>query len=296
MLANLGYRIGLRFLRLAVSLPYRWQLAIGRWIGRLAYHLTQRRRSIAKRNIELCFPELSSEKQQDLLRRHFESVGISLFEIAQCWWGDEKNLKPLCHIQGLDNLHAAIAEGHGVLLLSAHFTCLEIGGRLLALHHPFAVMYKPQRNPVLENAMRQSRMTHFERAIEKTDLRGLIRTLKQGKACWYAPDQDPSYHRAVFADFFGISTATVPAASRIAGMSGARVLPFFAIRRADGTGYDLTILPPLEEFPGDSSESDAQRINDLIEQQVRQAPEQYLWMHRRFKTRPPGQASLYDET
>jgi len=295
MLANLGYQIGLGLLRLAVKLPYRWQLALGEQIGRLAFHLTTRRRRIAQRNIELCFPELNRQQQRDLVRRHYRCVGISLFEIAQCWWGDDKTLAPLCHINGLQHLQQAIAEGKGVLLLSAHFTCLEIGGRLLALHHPFAVMYKRQRNTVLESAMRQSREAHFERAIEKSDSRGLLRTLKEGKACWYAPDQDPSYHKAVFADFFGIRTATVPAASRIAGLSGARVLPFFAIRREDKSGYDLSILPALDNFPSGDVEQDAQRINAIIEQQVRQAPEQYLWMHRRFKTRPAGEASLYDD-
>jgi len=295
MLANSAYRIGLGLLRLAIHLPFRWQLALGRWIGRLALKLGKRRRYIAARNIELCFPELDAEQQNQLLRRHFESVGISLFEVAQCWWGDAKRLAPLCHIEGLQHLQQAQAEGKGVLLLSAHFTCLEIGGRLLALHHPFAVMYKPQRNPVLENAMRQSRSTHFQLAIEKTDLRTLVRTLKEGKVCWYAPDQDPSYHRAVFADFFGISTATVPAASRIAAMGNAQVLPFFALRREDDSGYDLSILPALDNFPGADVETDAQRINTLIEQQVRRAPDQYLWMHRRFKTRPPGQPALYEQ-
>lgn len=295
MLANIGYRIGLGLLRLGVKLPFRWQLALGRLIGWLAFKLGKRRRYIAARNIELCFPELNAQQQLEMLKRHYENVGISLFEVAQCWWGDAKRLAPLCHIEGLQHLQQAQAEGKGVLLLSAHFTCLEIGGRLLALHHPFAVMYKPQRNPVLESAMRESRATHFQRAIEKTDLRSLVRTLKEGKACWYAPDQDPSYHRAVFANFFGISTATVPAASRIAAMSNAKVLPFFAIRRDDDSGYDLRILPALDNFPGADVESDAQRINTLIEQQVRRAPAQYLWMHRRFKTRPPGQPSLYEQ-
>jgi len=294
MLAKFGYYIGLGILRQSVKLPYQWQLSMGKLIGHMALHLTRRRRKIAERNIELCFPELNSQQRKELLRLHYESIGISLFEIAQCWWGNDTTLAPLCHIDGLQHLQNAIAEGKGVLLLSAHFTCLEIGGRLLSMHHPFAVMYKRQRNPVLENAMRQSREAHFERAIEKSDLRGLLRTLKEGKACWYAPDQDPAYHRAVFADFFGISTASVPAASRIAELSGARVLPFFAVRRNDGRGYDLRILPALDNFPGSSQENDAKRINTLIENQVRRAPAQYLWMHRRFKTRPPGQPSLYE--
>lgn len=293
MFSNISYRIGLACLRLAIRLPYRLQLQLGKAIGELAYYLAGRRRKIAERNIELCFPRLSRKQQQQLVKAHFHSVGISLFEIALCWWGDDKTLAPLCHIDGLEHLQNALQQG-GILMLSAHFTCLEIGGRLLALHQPFAVMYKPQRNPVLEQVMRESRQQHFLAAIEKTDLRGLLRALKQGQACWYAPDQDPGYHRAVFAEFFGITTASVPAASRITRMSGAKLLPFFATRRADGSGYDLRILPPLENFPSEDQAHDAQRINDLIEQQVRQAPEQYLWMHRRFKTRPEGEPSLYD--
>ncbi|MBI3772464.1 MAG: LpxL/LpxP family Kdo(2)-lipid IV(A) lauroyl/palmitoleoyl acyltransferase [Gammaproteobacteria bacterium] len=285
--------LGLGLLRLSCFLPYRGLLLLGSVTGDLMYWLLPRRRHIAATNLLLCFPELSLSERQALLRQNFRSTGISLFEIAWCWWGPQQKLEPLCHIQGLEHLHAAQAQGKGVLLFSAHFTCLEIGGRLLALHVPFYVMYKPHRNPLFEAVMRGSRERQFERAIDRNDIRDLIRTLKQGHTCWYALDQDFGTINAVFAPFFNIPAATLTATTRIARMTGCAIVPFFVHRLDDGSGYQLTIQPPLEHFPSGDDLTDTTRTNALIEKEVRKAPAQYLWTHRRFKNRPAGEVNAY---
>ncbi|MFC1747688.1 lipid A biosynthesis acyltransferase, partial [Pseudomonadota bacterium] len=221
------------------------------------------------------------------------SAGVSLFEIAWSWWGAQHKLEHLCHVTGLEHLDAAKEKDKGILLFSAHFTCLEMGGRLLAMHTPFHVMYKPHRNPLFEAVMRDGRERQFSSAINRNDIRILIKTLKKGGTCWYALDQDFGYQNAVFAPFFGNPAATLVATSRIAKMTGCTVVPFFSRRREDGQGYDLTILPALEDFPSGDDVADATLTNAIIEAEVKKAPAQYLWMHRRFKSYPEGKKSIY---
>lgn len=288
---------GLVLLRLIIFLPYRWQLSLGRWLGNMMYRLMKRRRHIASTNISLCFPELDGKTQQRLVREAFQSTAISLFETALSWWASDRRLAPLCHIDGLPYLQQALEkarqQGTGVILLSAHFTCLEIGGRLLALHQPFAVMYKKHRNVLFENVMKRARESQFQQAIPQEDIRGLLRALKQHLAVWYAPDQDLGRNRSVFAPFMGIQAATLTAPARLTRMSSALVVPFFPRRKNDDSGYELTLLPALEGFPVDDEVANASRINQLIEAQIRKAPAQYLWLHRRFKTRPDDEPSPY---
>ncbi len=261
------------------------------------HRFSHKRRHITQTNIALVFPELDENARAQRVRHVFRSVGISLLETPLSWWGSDKRLAKLCHIEGLEHLTAALAESKGVILLSAHFTCLEIGGRLLSLHQPFAVMYKRHRNPLFEAAVKHGREQHFQSAIQRHDVRGLVRALKQNQACWYAPDQDFGPKHSLFAPFMGITAATLEAPMRLAKMSGAKIVPFFPIRREDGNGYQLTILPALDNFPSGNQASDrladATRINAIIEEQIRRAPEQYLWLHRRFKTRPEGEPGLY---
>jgi len=278
--------LALGLLRGLILLPYRTQLRIGAGIGRLMYWAMPQRRHIARTNLRLCFPQLPSAERERLLRRTFRSTGISVLESGLSWWGDARRLEPLCHIEGLPHLQAALRRGKGVILLSAHFTPLEIGGRLLALQQPFQVMYKRQRDPLFEAVMTRARIRHYQHAIQRHDVRALIRSLKENVACWYAPDQDFGRRNALFVPFFGIPTATVTATSRFARLTGAAVVPFFPRRRDDGSGYDLTLLPALEGFPSGDDVADTTRINRLIEAEVRKAPEQYLWLHRRFRTRP----------
>ena len=274
-------------------LPYRWQLGLGTLLGKLMYLAIPRRRHIAETNIRLCFPELSTQETDRMVKACFHSSGISVLETGLCWWGSEKKLRPLCHIEGLEHLETAQQQGKGVILFSAHFTCLEIGGRLLAQHTPFYVMYKYHRNPLFETVMKDGRERRFLGAIERSDVRTMLKTLKQGQACWYALDQDFGTINAVFAPFFDIPAATLTSTSRIAKMTDAAVVPFFVRRLENGSGYQLTLLPALDNFPSGDNQTDATRTNALIETEVRKAPSQYLWMHRRFKSRPEGEEDVY---
>jgi len=289
--------LGLALLWSLIHLPYPVLLKIGGFIGAMMFRFSVKRRHITQTNVALVFPELSQAERDTLTRNIFTSVGISFIETPLSWWGSDKKLASLSQIEGLEHLQAALAEGRGVILLSAHFTCLEIGGRLLSLQQPFAVMYKRHRNALFENKMKQARELHFQSTIERHDVRGMVRELKKNHACWYAPDQDFGRKHSLFAPFMGISAASLEAPMRLAKMSGAKVVPFFPRRRADGRGYQLSILPALDNFPSGDEVSelldDATRINAIIEKQIRLAPEQYLWLHRRFKTRPKGEPGLY---
>ncbi len=280
-------------LRSIILLPWRWQMRIGRLMGRLALQLAKQRRHIAEVNLALCFPEQTPPQRAALLKAHFESLGCGIIETALCWWGNEKTLRGITRINGLEHLEAAQARGKGVILLSAHFTTLELGGRLLALHAPFHVLYRQHKNPLFETVMRRSRERRFDKAIARDDMRGLLASLKNGMPVWYAPDQNHGGSQSVFAPFFGVQASTLGTPSRIAKLSGAAVVPFYPCRLADGSGYQLTLYPALEDFPSDDPVQDATRLNALLEAVIREMPEQYLWVHRRFKTRPEGEAYPY---
>jgi Kdo2-lipid IVA lauroyltransferase/acyltransferase len=274
-------------------LPYTWQLAIGKGLGGLIQRLARDRRSIALTNISLCFPELSGCERHRLLDAHFASLGIGLIETALGWWGSDRRLGKLATLTGLEHLQGGLQQGRGVILLSAHFTTLEIGGRLLSLHTPFHVLYRSHKNPVIETLQRRSRHRHFEKAIPRDDPRAMLASLKLNRPVWYAPDQDHGIDNSLFVPFFGLPAATLTATSRLARVSGAPVVPFFQRRLPGAGGYELTLFPALEDFPGEDVEQDTRRIMQLIETRIRQQPEQYLWVHRRFKTRPPGVPPVY---
>lgn len=271
-------------LRLSVFLPYPVLLWIGRGIGWMIYATAKRRRVITQINLKLCFPELSETERRKLALEHFKALGIASFEIALCWWGSENKLRKLVRIEGLEHLDAALAQGHGALLLSAHFTTLEIGGRLLGLFRNFHLMYRPNRTDLLEIIISNSRRKHFEKVIPRDDVRGMLRSLKDNKPVWYAPDQGFRGKNSAMVPFFGVPAPTNTATSRIAKTSSAPVLPFMVERLPGTQGYALRISPPLQGFPSGDDAADATRVNAIIEADARRAPEQYLWCHNRFKT------------
>lgn len=266
------------------KLPYPLQMAIGRRLGDLTHALLKSRRHVVDVNLRLAFPELTDAQREHMVREHFRSAGQGIVETMICWWGSDSRVRRLAHFEGLEHLQAAKARGKGVLLLSAHFTSLELGVRMSTMHADVTAMYKPPANPVIDKIMRESRSRQVGKdVIPKNNIRGLIRALRQGQAVWYAPDQSARHKLSGMVPFFGVPAMTNMATSRVVHMSKATVLPFFTLRRNDGAGYRVIILPELEDFPTDDEHADALRVNQVFESVIRQAPEQYFWLHRRFK-------------
>lgn len=286
--------LGLGLLWLVVQLPYTVLLQLGRLLGAVMYRVSPRRK-IAARNLELCLPERSAAERNRVLRENFASNGIAFFEMAMSWWWPRARLARLAHIEGLEHLQAAQREGRGVILMALHFTTLEIGAALLGQRHTIDGMYREHKNALFNYIQRRGRERHNldSTAIEREDVRTMLKVLRQGRAIWYAPDQDYGRKQSLFVPLFGIEAATVTATTKFARLGRALVVPFTQERLADGSGYRLTIHPPLADFPGESEEADCLRINQWVEQAVRACPEQYLWAHRRFKTRPEGAPKLY---
>lgn len=286
--------LGLALLRLALLLPYSAMLAVGRGLGSLLYHLIGSRRHTARVNIRLCFPELDDSARENLVKESFVSAATSLFEGVLSWWGSDARLKQLYRIEGLEYLEAARAQGRGVILLGGHYTTLEISGRFLAFHvQGLQPIYKPARNKLFEAVMANSRKHLFDDLLPSADMRTIVRNLKKGKVVWYAPDQDFGRERSVFAPFFGVPTATLISTARLAKLSGAPVVPYYSERLPGKEGFLLRLAPALENFPSGDDLADATLVNQVIEEQVRKVPGQYLWLHKRFKTRPEGEADVY---
>lgn len=277
--------LGLGLLWLLVKLPWRTQMWLGKLFGLLMFYTLARRRFICCVNLELAFPHLSNEERTRLNREHFVSLGQGVFELGLSWWGNLERLNRQTDIEGMEHLQAALQYG-GVVLLSAHFTSLELGGRLLAQYHPLHVVYRPHQNPLIEWRTTRLRAERYGKAISRDNIRDMLRSLQQGHAVWYAQDQHFNRKNSLFAPFFGVEAATNTATSRLAKLGKAQVVPFFTVRTA--RGYLLRFLPALDDFPGESLLADTLRINQIIEQQVRKFPAQYLWTHRRFKDLPEG--------
>ncbi len=275
--------LALGVLRVLEPLPYSLLMSFGRAIGTVLVHLPLSFVRIARRNIELCLPEQTKEERERILRGHFRSVGTGIFETAIAWWSSDERIRKLTQLEGQEHLDAALARGNGAILLSAHFTTLEIGARALCARLPTNIMYRPTNNAVLERFLARNRGRQAKRAIARDDVRTLISALKSNEPVWYAPDQSYRKKGAEMVPFFNIPAATNTATSRLARMTGAAVLPYFPERLPGSRGYRMVIQPMLEEFPTMSPYEDARTFNALIEAHVRKVPEQYLWLHRRFK-------------
>lgn len=282
---------GIGLLWLLARLPWPLQRVIGRGLGGLLRVLARSRRRAAARNLQVCFPELDAAARERLLREHFAALGVGIFEFARAWWGSIAPMRRTVRIEGLEHLQAARAGGRGVLLVSGHFTTLELCGRLLCDHVPLAGMYRLHDAPAMEWAVKRGRLRYASAMFTKDELRASVRHLKQGGLLWYAPDQDMQGKDTVFAPFFGIPASTITATHQLARLTGAAVVPFF--HRREGGRYVLRIAPALADFPSDDPVADTARVNAAIEAMAREAPAQYLWVHRRFKRRPPGATPVY---
>lgn len=276
-------------------LPRPLQMRVGAVLGRLLYLIASRRRHIAAVNLKLCFPELSDDERNQLLKRHFAALGISLLETGNAWWCPHEKIKMLvANFNGADYVRAALASGRSVLLIGAHFTTLEISNALFraAFETPISIIYRPHENPEVDWMYRHQRERHTTQAIARDDMRSLVKLLRQNAVVWYAPDQNYGLKNSVFAPFFGVPAATNTSATRLARSTGCVVIPFVSKRLADNR-YEINMLPPFENFPSEDPQADATQINLALEKALRGMPEQYLWVHRRFKDRPPGERDVY---
>ena len=275
--------LGLGLLRIFATLPFAWLIRMGTGLGALMFRLQLPFTRTARRNIELCLPHLNEAEREKLLARHFASLGIGLFETAFTWWASPERFGRIVTIEGRENLEAALARGQGVILLTAHFTTLEIGARILASVEPTSFLYRPTRNEVLAWSLARCRCRFGGHPIPRDDIRALIKALKHNECVWYAPDQSYRKKGAQMVELFGIPAATNTFTSRLARMTGATVLPYFFERLPGAQGYRAVIHPAFDNFPSEDPVADTERYNHLIEAQVRKVPEQYLWIHRRFK-------------
>lgn len=269
---------------------------VGRIIGTLAWPLVPRRRRIALRNIELCFPELSPREQRQLGRRHFVELAHSIVDRAILWYGTEEQVRALVALEGFHHLQEALQEGP-VILLAPHFIGLDAGATRLSLEGPAASMYQVQSHPGFDALFRKGR-TRFNdiRLVSRREgLRPLVRYLRQGLPIYYLPDMDFGRRSAVFVPFFGVPAATVTAPAQLARNWQARIVPVLTYRDPITGQYTTHVQAPLDDFPGDDDLTSATaRLNREIEAWIRVAPSQYHWVHKRFKTQPEGWPDLYD--
>ena len=291
-LRDLPTRLAIAAMGALARLPLGAWRPAGAFIGTALRLLGARRRRIAETNLRLCFPALDEGARRKLLHDHYRSLGLSIVEMAAAWRAPHAQLAGLAEVVGLEHLERARAEGRGVLLVTAHFTYLEMGARLIAAAWPVHPMYRRNKKPLLDRFILEARAANMAEPVERGDTRKLVRLLKRGGVVWYAPDQNYGLRHGLFAPFFGIPAATITATSRLARMGDALVVPYHPRRLPDGR-YRLEILPPLTGYPSGNDAADAARINRWIEAAVRRAPADYLWIHRRFKTRPEGEPGFY---
>lgn len=283
----------LGLLRCIAFLPYKLQLKAGAAIGTFLKLLAPHKQSVIHTNLKLCFPDKTEQQRLEIYHKNYANLGVSLIEMGLCWWWPKHKLLNLVEIKGLEHVENALKQNKGVLLLTGHFTSLEIGARLLALYMPVQVMYRTQKNQLFDSFLYSKRCSYFVNTISRKSTRLLIKGLKNQVPTWYAPDQDFRYESNVFAPFFNVPTATITATARLAKAGNAAVFSYFPERKADGSGYILHIEPALANFPSDDDMADATAINLSIEKNVRLFPEQYMWIHKRFKTRPEGDDTTF---
>ncbi len=282
-------------LRTICLLPHSLAMRIGRLIGHIAHALGSSRRTIVRRNIELCFPALTPTERDALAREHFLALGMSVIEMGLGRWGSDRLHRKLGRLEGIEHINSAVQAGKGVILLSAHFTTLEIMGRVLALEcPPFDAVYRKNRSEFITELQRTGRERSADDTIEKRDIKKMVRSLRNGRIVWYAPDQSYDRKGSEVIEFFGVPSMHTTATSALARLGRAVTLPFFPRRLADGS-YEFVILPPLENFPSGDDAADTRKYVHALEEHIRSCPEQYFWVHRKFKNLPEGYPDLYSD-
>lgn len=284
--------LGLAVLWLFSLLPVRIGGGMLAGLGYLLGRIALSRRRIVRVNLRLCLPEQTPQQIESLVDAHFLAVGRGLFEAAFTWFASDRRVLEVSEVRGLEHLDAARKDGNGALLLTGHFTNLELGARILGMQRPFHAMYRPANNKLVDHWVRRWRgLRSGLPALPKDDLKKLVRVLRAGECVWYAPDQTLRQANAIFLPMFGMPTLTITATSRLAQMGRARVVPFFT-RREDGR-YIVEVQPALEAFPSEDERADTLRVLGLIEAAARRSLPEYFWIHRRFKQRPEGMPDPY---
>jgi Kdo2-lipid IVA lauroyltransferase/acyltransferase len=279
------------FMKLGAKLPFKIQVFVGRIIGKLLYPMLVRFKAIAFENISRCFPNKEKSEVESLVRQNFEAIGISIFETANAYFATNDKVSSILKIHNEHYLTNALNNDQSVILLSAHFMPLMLGSRALLLKHNIANIYRPQNNALFDEIMRKGFVNNGAVMIKTKDTRAMLKAIKNKLPIWYAPDQDLGPDRCVFAPFFNIQTATVSATARLAKGDNTVVIPSFFIRTE--SGYRMEFQNPIENYPNNDPVSSASITNKILETQILQYPEQYLWIHRRFKTRPEGEREFY---
>jgi len=276
-------------------LPYKWQLGLGRLIGLMFFNIGGKRKHIANTNLKLCFPDMSSQERQRILKENFKNTGIALFETGMGWWWPNWRINRKVTVTGIEHIEKAQREGKGVLLLAMHYLSVEMNARGIGHEHPMVVFYRPHNNPLMEYFQFRGRGRSNKYMLGKKDVKGLMKALRDGEACIYLPDQDYGRNRSLFVPFFGVKEAATTTGTLVfARQKNVKTMMIVPTRNDDGSGYTLEVLPPFENFPSKDNEADLIRVNQALEKAILRKPEQYMWLHRRFKTRPdPESPSLY---
>ncbi len=285
--------LGFAIVWICAYLPWPVKYRLGKLIGLFILRVAHSRRKVTEKNIQLCFPELNPVDQKNLVRDVFIQNGIGLFETATAWFRPKEKLRNISVVKNGHYMQEAIDKGQGVIILGSHVSTLDLAGAVSGQFYDIDIFYRKHNNPLFEHIMTRCREKIYRDTIDKKDLKKAIRTLRKGNILWYTPDQDFGPKVSVFAPFFGVEAATVSITGRLAKMTGSVPLPVSISRTADNK-YQLEFFPPLTDYPSGDDIADATRINEVLEKVIRMHPDQYMWMHRRFKTRPEGEASLYD--
>ena len=268
---------------------------LARGLGIMLYLVGRARRRVALKNLSLCFPELSVQQQRRIARDHFRSFSQVVLEQGLLWWASDRRFQRLILVHGMEHWRAV--ETRPIIWLAPHFAGLDWAGVRLSAERPVASVYSRQNSELLNRMLLKGR-NRFNQSVlfsRQDGLRGVVKALRQGTSFYYLPDLDFGRRDALFVPFFGVLAATVTGLSRIAKLTNALVLPVIARQRPGGRGYDVTIYPAWADFPTDDVAADTRRMNAFIEARIEEMPEQYLWTHKRFKTRPEGEPSFYDE-
>ena len=280
-------------MRVGVFIPFRFQVFFGKMIGKLLYPVMTEFRKIAYSNISNCFPEKKQPQVTLLVRQHFEAIGISLFETANAYYASDKKIKKILTIKNEQYFTEALKKEGGVILFCSHFMPLMLGSRALLIKHTIANIYRPQNNKLFNQVMVKGFVKNGAIMIKSTDTRSIMKAINNSLPIWYAPDQDLGKNNSIFAPFFGIQTATASATARLAKNKNTRVIPYSFFRTKHG--YEMSFDKPLKNYPSGDAIKDASKTNQILEKQILKNPEQYLWIHRRFKTRPEGEENFYSE-